>query len=141
MQQSLVTSNRDKLTITVHLPGGDLIIEKKDISMSYFSGGPGGQNVNRNMSGVRLIWHIPEVYRMFGSKTRELVTRSINERKKERNLTLAFEQLVHKVHRYFYVQPERKKTKTPKKAKRKRLKNKKMQGLKKQGRKKVTSEL
>ena len=51
MQQSLVTSNRDKLTITVHLPGGDLIIEKKDISMSYFSGGPGGQNVNRNKIG------------------------------------------------------------------------------------------
>ena len=93
------------------------------------------------MSGVRLMYHIPEDYRMLRSKTRELVTRSINERKKERNLTHAFEQLVHKVHRYFYVKPERKKTKIPKKSKKKRLTNKKMQSLKKQGRKKVKGDL
>ncbi len=141
MKNDFITSDRDKMTITVHLASGDLVIDKKDIDISYFSGGPGGQNVNRNMNGVRLIYRIPDTHRMNSLKTRQLIAKSINERSKERNLSDAFDQLVHRVRRYFYVQPDRKKTKVPKKAKKKRRRNKKMQSLKKQGRKKITNEL
>ena len=141
MQNDFISFDRNKLTITVHLTDGDLVIDKKDIDISYFSGGPGGQNVNRNMNGVRLIYHIPESYRISAVKTRQLIAKSMNERSKERNMTDAFEQLVHRIRRYFYVQPTRKKTKFSKKSKEQRLKSKKIQSLKKQGRKKVGDEV
>lgn len=125
--------DREKLTIIVHLQSGNnLIIGKNDVEISYFSGGPGGQNVNKNMNGVRLIYRIPEEYRMNALKTREIVTRSISQRKREQNLDLAFEQLAHKVRRYFYVKPERRKTRVPKSATEKRLSGKKMHGRKKE---------
>jgi ribosome-associated protein len=129
MEKDLVEIDRENLKIIVHLGGGkDLVIGKYDIETSYFSGGPGGQNVNKNMNGVRLIYRIPNEYVRGGQKTRELVTRSINQRKKEQNVTLAFEQLADKIRRYFYVQPQRKKTRTPRSAKEKRMYGKKMKG-------------
>lgn len=132
MQNDFVSFDREKLEITIHLEKSDVIIGKNDVYISYFSGGPGGQNVNRNMNGVRLIYRIPEQYRMAAAKTREVVTKSISQRKREQNLTLAFEQLAYKIHRYFYVRPERKKTKIPKSSREKRLKGKKIRSLKKQ---------
>jgi ribosome-associated protein len=129
MEKDFVEIDRENLKITVHLvEGKDLVIGKYDIEISYFSGGPGGQNVNKNMNGVRLIYRIPTEYIRGGQKTRELVTRSINQRKKEQNIAQAFEQLADKIRRYFYVQPQRKKTRTPKSAKEKRIHGKKMKG-------------
>lgn len=119
----------DGLKITVHLDGGkDMVIGKNDVEISYFSGGPGGQNVNKNMNGVRLIYRIPEAYLRASQKTRELVTKSMGQRKKEQNVTQAFEQLADKIRRYFYIQPERKKTRTPRAAKEKRIHGKKLRG-------------
>jgi ribosome-associated protein len=142
MEKDFVEIDRENLKITVHLGGGkDLVIGKYDIETSYFSGGPGGQNVNKNMNGVRLIYRIPAEYVRGGQKTRELVTRSINQRKKEQNVTLAFEQLADKIRRYFYVQPQRKKTRTPKSAKEKRMHGKKLKGRKKELRRSPKDEL
>lgn len=141
MNTNLITFDRANLIITVNLSKGDLVIKKDDVQISYFSGGPGGQNVNRNMSGVRIIYHIPDEHRKPFAKTREIVTRSINQRKKEQNLIQAFGQLAQKLNRYFYVKPTRKKTKTPRRAKEKRLKGKKMKSLKKQSRQKVSGEV
>jgi ribosome-associated protein len=132
MEKDFVEFDRDKLTITVHLEDGStLVVGKDDVKMTAFSGGPGGQNVNKNMNGVRLTYHIPEERRSNAKKTRELVTKSIRQRKREQNVTQAFEQLADKIRRYFEVKPERKETKTPKKEKEKRLKDKKMQSQKK----------
>ncbi len=142
MEKDFVQLDKDKLLITVKLDdGGMLVIGKDDVDISSFSGGPGGQNVNRNMVGVRLIYRIPEDYLSAAKKTRELVTKSMSQRSHEQNMLQAFRQLADKVRRYFYVQPERKKTKTPKRAKEKRLSNKKMQSQKKQSRKKVFGDL
>ena len=138
MENDFLKFDPEKLTITVSLEGrGDLVIDKKNVEISYFSGGPGGQNVNRNLKGVRLIYHIPDTHRMNAVRTREIVTRVIGRRSLHHNLITAFEQLSHKLRQYFYVPPRRKKTKVPKKSKEKRLKTKKMQSLKKQSRGKV----
>lgn len=138
MEKDFVEFNRDEMTITVRLGAdSDLVIKKDDVQISYFSGGPGGQNVNRNLKGVQLIYHIPDEHRRAAQKTQQIVTRVIGRRSLHHNLETAFEQLAHKLRNYFYVPPIRKKTKTPKRAKEKRLKNKKAQGLKKQSRQKV----
>jgi len=124
--------------MTVRVSGkGELKIGLEDLSVSYFSGGPGGQNVNKNVNGVRLIYEIPEDYLNAFQKTRQLVTRSISQRSKEQNMKIAFDQLAEKVERYFYVPPNRKKTKVPKGSKEKRLQSKKMRGKLKHDRKKV----
>ena len=129
MEKDFVEFDRENLTITVHLDDDkDIVISKSNIDISYFSGGPGGQNVNKNMNGVRLIYRIPDEYIRSAQKTRELVTKSMGQRRKEQNVTQAFEQLADKIRRYFYVQPERKKTKTPKSAKEKRIHGKKLRG-------------
>lgn len=135
MERNLVTFDRDKLEITVHLDEGDLVVDKKGVRVSYYSEGPGGQNVNKSNKGVRLAFEIPEEHRRNASKTRELITRSMNERSQEQNFRQAFEQLADGLRKYFWVQPERKKTKTPKRAKERRLREKKMQGIKKKSRK------
>ena len=138
MQQDWFNYDRKNQRITVQVAGkGELKITLEEVSASYFSGGPGGQNVNRNINGVRLIYHIPYDYLNSFQKTRQLVTRSINQRSKERNLRQAFDQMAEKVKRYFYVPPERKKSKVPKRSKEKRLQSKKMRGKLKQDRKKI----
>jgi len=137
MENDFVSFDREKQEITVNLDGGKLVIKKDDVQVSPYSRGPGGQNVNRNMTGVQLIYKIPDKHRRESQKTRQLVARSIAERSQPRNFTQAFKQLAHKVREYFYIPPVRKKTKTPKKAKERRLKDKKMHAQKKEGRKKV----
>jgi len=142
MEKDFVRLDREKLQITAHLEGGeDLVVGKDDVELSYFSGGPGGQNVNRHLNGVRLIYHIPESHRSNAVRTQQLVTRVIGKRSMHYNLQAAFEQLAYKIKQYFYVPPIRKKSKTPKKAKEKRLHNKKMKSQKKQSRKPVKDEL
>ncbi len=137
MQKNLVTFDREKLTIVVEM--GDkqkLVIDKNSIQISYFSGGPGGQHTNRHMNGVRLIYVIPEEHKRTASKTKELISRSMNQRSQEQNLNQAFSQLAQKVQKYFYVPTRRKKTRVPKGSKARRLSSKKIQSQKKQFRKK-----
>jgi ribosome-associated protein len=130
--------DRETQRITVRQGGnGELTITPDDVSVSYFSGGPGGQNVNRNVNGVQMIYKIPENYLHTFQKTRQLVSRSIGQRSKAQNTRQAFDQLAEKIRHYFYIPPERKKTKVPKRSKKKRLQNKKMRGKVKQDRKKV----
>jgi len=138
---NFVKFDKDKLIIIIELYNKKIIISKDDIDVSSFSGGPGGQNVNRNMNGVRLIYRIPNEFRSIAKKTKELVTKSINQRNRHQNMVQAFEQLTDKVRRYFYVQPKRSKTKIPKKSKENRLKNKKYCSQQKQSRKKISDEL
>ena len=139
MEQGWFDYNREKQLITVNTGAkGVLKIGLSEVSISYFSGGPGGQNVNKNISGVRLIYHIPEPYLNGFQKTRQLVTKSISQRSKEQNKKIAFDQLAEKVKRYFYIPPKRNKTKVPKGSKEKRLQSKKMRGKLKQDRKKMS---
>ena len=138
MEKDFVSFDREKQEITVHFDGGkDLVINKNNVDISYFSGGPGGQNVNRNLKGVQLIFPIPDAYRRISQKTQQLVTRVMGKRSLHHNLQTAFEQLAHKVRDYFYIPPVRKETKIPKKTKEKRLQDKKFQSQKKESRKKV----
>ncbi len=138
MENDLVTFDPDRLEIRVRPQGKpELKIAKDDVRISYFSGGPGGQNVNRNLKGVQLVFPIPASHRRESQKTRQLVTRVMGKQSLHHNLQAAFEQLAHKLRQYFYVPTVRKKTKKPKRADEKRLKNKKMKSLKKQNRGKM----
>ncbi len=138
MEKDWFTYDREKRLISIKTEGkGTLEIGPDEVQVSYFSGGPGGQNVNKNVNGVRLIYHIPEAYLNSFQKTRQIVTRSISQRSREQNMKNAFDQLAEKVKRYFYVPAKRKKTKVPKGSKVKRLQSKKMRGKLKQDRKKV----
>lgn len=142
MQKDFVSYSKEKLEIQVDLGSkGQLKIGKPDIQISYFSGGPGGQHTNRHMNGVRVIYVIPKGFRRSSAKTKELITRSISQRSQDQNLHMAFIQLAHKLHRYFYVKPSRKKLKTPGWSKKKRLEDKKKQSLKKQSRKSPSVDL
>lgn len=138
MEKDFVEFDRDKLEIIVRPEGGkEFKVTKDDVQISYFSGGPGGQNVNRNLKGVQLILPLPSDNRHEAQKTRQLVTRVMGKRSLHHNLQTAFEQLAHKLRQYFYVPPVRKKTKASKGAKERRLQDKKIKGKKKQDRKKV----
>ena len=137
MENDFVLFNPEKQEITVDLNGDNLVINKNNVDISYFSGGPGGQNVNRNLKGVQLIFRIPDEHRRISQKTQQLVTRVMGKRSLHHNLQTAFEQLTHKIRDYFYIPPVRKKTKTPQKVKERRLKDKKFQSQKKENRKKI----
>jgi ribosome-associated protein len=138
MAENRYEYDRQNLVITVRF--GDkreLRITTEQAIISYFSGGPGGQNVNKNMNGVRLIYTIPDGYLNSFQKTRQLVTRSISQRSREQNLRQTFDQLAEKIKRYFYVPPKRTRTRIPKGSKENRLQGKKMRGKLKQDRKRV----
>jgi len=138
MQNNLVTFDKEALKITVRPERKkELVITRHDVFVSFYSGGPGGQNVNRSMNGVRLIYRIPDEYRRQAARTQELIARSMNQRSQEQNLRAAFVQLADKLRKYFYVKPPRKKTKTPQWAKKKRLQDKKIHSRKKQARRQV----
>ena len=142
MKNSFVHFDRHQLKITIHFNNGQKLgITRKEVEVSYFSGGAGGQNINRHLNGVRLIYRIPEENRRHDSKTKEIVTRSINQRKQDQNLMAAFAQLAKKLERYFYVPSQRKKTKIPRFTRENRLKYKKINKLKKQSRKNFSGEL
>lgn len=106
---------------------------KGDLEISYFSGGPGGQNVNKTMNGVRLVFTLSENYRRPG-KSPVLISTCIDERSREQNYAKAWRKLAEKVRAYFYVKPKRKPTKITKSAKEKRLKGKKIRSQIKQAR-------
>lgn len=137
MENNWFKFDREKQVITVKTNGKSLVIDKNNVDISYFSGGPGGQNVNRNMKGVQLIFRIPEEHRREIQKTQQLVTRTMGKRSLHHNIQEAFQQLANKVHHYFYIPELRRKTKVPKRSKVRRLHNKKFQSQKKESRKKV----
>lgn len=129
-------SHQEKIGII--LPGRKpLIITKEDLDISFFSGGSGGQNLNRHMNGVRLIYRIPIDYQTPFKKTKELICRSITQRQREQNFNEAFKHLAEKVEAYFYVPPFRKETRVPRSSKAKRIEGKKMRGHLKSDRQKV----
>lgn len=119
----------------------DLEIKKDDLNISFFSRGAGGQNVNRHMNGVRMIYRIPESYINPTQATHELVTSSIASRSKEANLTSSFLQMTEKLEHYFYIKPDRKTTKVPKQEKKKRLENKKKRSQLKESRQQLKLDL
>lgn len=138
METPQVEFDRDDLTITVHLEEGEeLVIRPDDVEKSFFSRGKGGQNVNRNLTGVQLNFHIPEAHRRNASKTRELVTRSISQRSRDQNMKKAFSQLAEKLSHYFYVPKFREPTHVPRRSKEKRLRYKKRRGETKKTRQKI----
>lgn len=138
MEENWFHFDDENRLITVR-PGDkpELKVTPEDVVISYFSGGPGGQNVNKNMNGVRMIYCIPDEYLNAFQKTRQLVTRSMAQRSREQNMRQAFDQLAEKLRNYFYVLPERKPTKIPKGSKEKRLQGKKTRGKLKQDRKRI----
>jgi len=142
MENDFIHFDRDALRITVQFKTKPpLVVDLAHLDISYFSGGPGGQNVNKNMSGVRLIFRIPEGYRMGALKTRELIAKSIGERQREQNLAMAFRTLAGKLRDYFYVKPYRKPTRATYGSKQKRLGGKKIHGSIKRNRKIQRSDL
>ena len=108
-------------------------LNKGNLEISYFSGGPGGQNVNKTMNGVRLVFTLSENYRRPG-KPSVLIATCIDERSREQNYEKAFRKLIEKIRAYFYVKPKRKPTKVSRSAKEKRLKGKKIRSQIKQAR-------
>lgn len=123
--------------ITLLTNAGEVLeIRLADLEISYFSSGHGGQNVNRHMNGVRLIYNIPQEFRLSFQKTRQLITRSISQRSREQNLKQALDQMSEKIKWYFYVPTYRKPTKIPKLSKEKRLQSKARRGKLKQDRRK-----
>ncbi|MFH0837796.1 MAG: peptide chain release factor-like protein [Patescibacteria group bacterium] len=138
MEKEWFEYDREKQQITVRLADKkEIRITPADVSVSYFSGGPGGQHLNKTMNGVRLIYHIPYDYLNTYQKTRQLVSRSIGQRSREQNMKLAFDQMADKIRRYFYIPQKRKKTRVPKGSREKRLQGKKMRGRLKQDRKNI----
>lgn len=124
--------------IGVLLPGKlPLVITKEDVDVSYFSGGHGGQNLNRHMNGVRLIYRIPSKYQLSFKKTKEIISKSIGQRSREQNFKEAFKHLAEKVELYFYMPPHRKATRVPNASKLKRIAEKKLRGQLKEQRGKV----
>lgn len=127
--------------IMVRLPGKTpLTISKESVDISYFSGGHGGQNLNRHMNGVRLIYRIPLDYQLPFKKTKEITSKCMTQRHRERNFQEAFKHLAEKIELYFYMPPHRKQTRIPKASQLKRIAEKKLRGGVKAGRKKVEIE-
>ncbi len=140
MEGSWFEFDPQKEKIGVMLPGKmPLIISKSDLEMSYFSGGPGGQNVNRSMNGVRLVFRIPDDYQYPSKRTKVLEARCMDQRSQEQNFKEALSILAEKVKEYFYIPPVRHKTKVPKRSKKQRLADKKRRSELKKGRGHVSS--
>lgn len=124
--------------IGVILPGRTpLIITKENLDISYFSGGHGGQNLNRHMNGVRLIYRVPSEYQLPFKKTKEIICKCLNQRKREQNYKEALVHLAEKIQAYFYLPPHRTKTKPTRASKQKRITEKKIHSAIKKDRQKV----
>ncbi len=139
-----VTFDHHALTITINFEGKPpLIIHQHDpnLRISYYSRGHGGQNVNKSMSGVQLIYRIPDSYRRVSVKTQELMARSHEQRHQHQNLASALHSLAAKLHDYFYVPPARVPTRLPHYEKVKRLEEKKKHSRKKEFRQKPENDL
>ncbi|MGE5894100.1 MAG: peptide chain release factor-like protein [bacterium] len=106
----------------------DKLLEECDV-MTFRSGGPGGQHVNKTESGVRL------VHRLTG-----IAVTCRQERSQIRNRDICLERLRERIEKLSYRPPRRIPTKTPARAKAKRLESKTKQSLKKKLRAKPVAE-
>jgi len=130
-----VDLDRKTMAIRVVLPNGEkMSIGKDEVQISHFSHGKGGQNVNRHLNGVQLIYRIPEALRRHARKTQQLLVRAGQERSLERNMIQAFEQMREIIFRYFYIAPTRFPTKIGKGVKKRRMQEKQLHSLKKRRR-------
>lgn len=99
-------------------------IKETDIEITHVRGsGPGGQNRNKRMSGVR-IKHLPT----------GLVVSATERRSQEQNRTVALERLVCKLEQLFKKPKVRLKTHASKTSKNKRLNQKRKNSEKKESR-------
>jgi protein subunit release factor A len=99
-------------------------IKDEDIEITHIKGGgPGGQNRNKRMSGIR-IKHLPT----------GIVAVATERRSQEQNRTAAMERLANKLEELFHKPKARVKTKVTRTAKRERLTSKKITSKKKESR-------
>jgi ribosome-associated protein len=107
-----------------------LKINPEDLEITHTKGsGPGGQNRNKRMTGIRLK-HLPT----------GLVVMATERRSQEQNLQAAFERMEEKLERHFYVQPRRVKTKKTRGSQVRRVEEKKHRSSHKQMRRRVSSD-
>ena len=100
------------------------ILRVDEIEVTHVRGsGPGGQNRNKRMSGVR-IKHIPT----------GIVVVATERRSQEQNRSAAMERLANKLEELFAVPKVRVKTKVSRSAQSKRVNQKKKLGQKKESR-------
>jgi protein subunit release factor A len=101
-----------------------IVIKDEDIEITHVKGGgPGGQNRNKRMSGVR-IKHLPT----------GIVVVATERRSQEQNRSAAMERLANKLEELFHKPKVRVKTKVTRKAKADRLTSKKIDSKKKESR-------
>jgi protein subunit release factor A len=98
------------------------IVKKTDLEITHIKGsGPGGQNRNKRMSGVR-VRHLPT----------GIVAEATERRSQAQNLSAALERLSSKIEKHFYRPDPRYETKKTKSSQRERLQTKKKHsGIKK----------
>jgi ribosome-associated protein len=90
-------------------------ISLDDVEVTHTKGsGPGGQNRNKRMSGIRLV-----------HKPTGITVMATERRSQEQNLSHAFERLQAKLDDFFYVAPKRVPTKKKRSSERRRLETKK----------------
>lgn len=100
---------------------------RNDLEINHLKGsGPGGQNRNKRMTGVRVV-HLPT----------GITVLSTERRSQDQNLKAALSRLEEKLERYYFVQTPRVKTKATKTSKRKRAENKKRHSATKTMRKRL----
>lgn len=132
--EDFVILDHHTLTLTVQFPGKPpLVIQphSSELSISHFSHGHGGQNLNKHQNGVRLIYTIPESHRRADQPEHTLEVRCHEQRHQHQNMELAFKHLAEKLHEYFYVVPSRIKTQVPPHAQHERLESKRRRSKKK----------
>jgi ribosome-associated protein len=143
MPPEIVHFDVDSLTITVNPPGKPpFAITPKDLQLSYYSSGSGGQHANKTENGVQAIWTIPENYQRedVASTTRQLISRNINERSLLQNKRAAMQDLAQKIADYFHVDAKRIDTKPTKGSRRRRVAAKKQHAVTKSLRRSVKRE-
>ncbi len=90
-----------------------------DLEVTHIKGsGPGGQNKNKRMSGIR-VCHLPT----------GIVAEATERRSQFQNLEMALERLEIKIERFYYRPPSRVKTKVSNTQKKRRIESKKHRSL------------
>lgn len=98
-----------------------------ETEITHFKGsGPGGQNRNKRMTGVRVV-HLPT----------QIVAVATERRSQSQNLAAALERLDEKLRQHFFRPKKRAKSLLNKSSREKRLTSKRNVASKKEGRRKV----
>lgn len=136
-----VSFNEEKGIITIAGKGengNDLVIN--DITESAFSGGPGGQNVNKSMKGVRLTCNVPEeLVHTTKDRIQSLIVKAMDQKSKVQNRKQAYKELAKRIGKQFTTDAERKPTKITKETEESRMKERKNMQQKKANRHYITN--